>query len=124
MVGAWFLLHDTPTHAERPVIVQSPAPRVVLENQPTSVAFTCGVRGSPRPEISWKINKEDVTEHEAAARLQDNLISDGHTVTRQLTINKVQGTDSGSIICVARTAEPEAFVVSAKTILSVLSKLQ
>ena len=83
----------------------------------------CGARGSPRPEISWKFNEIDVTEHEAAARFQDDQIfDDGHTVTRRLTLNQLQRTDSGSIICVARTTEPEVFAVSEKTTLSVLSK--
>ena len=83
----------------------------------------CGVRGNPRPEIYWEFNEINVTEHEAAARFQDDIISeDTYTVTRRLTFNQLQGTDSGSIICVARTAEPEASVISEKTTLSVLSK--
>ena len=104
----------------KPTIFQPPDSKVVLANQITSINFICGAMGNPRPEISWKFNGASVTN----ARFQNEIIFiNDSTILQQLILYQVQETDSGSIICVGRTSDPEVFVEQEKATLTVLSML-
>jgi len=107
-----------------PSIVTPPQPVVtaVTNDVQHKTTFNCTAVGFPTPHISWMHNMQDVSQN---GRFQVMVTEDGRNhdssliSSSTLTINSLNGADSGIVQCVADNGLGN---VSADTTLSVLSK--
>ena len=112
------------TAFEPPIIVTPPQPVVtaVTNDVQHKTTFNCTAVGFPTPHISWMHNMQDVSQN---GRFQVMVTEDGRNhdssliSSSTLTINSLNGADSGIVQCVADNGLGN---VSADTTLSVLSK--
>ena len=88
-----------------PSVVTGPLNQSVDEG--TNVDFSCEVKGSPEPSVSWFLNKDDFS-LQSTARI--SITQTG--LTSRLTISKATVNDKGMYKCVATskigTASEEA----------------
>ena len=78
--------------------------RVIATDEASMAEFTCRVKGSPLPDITWKHNGQDVTQLDDSKFQSSTEDVTTDAFTSRLTINQITGEDSSIITCTAENS--------------------